>query len=215
MIEMLELDNHWHYCLKNDRIVSLVLLYWSDFINCVSTLTNPMLFVINNFFHIGQLSLLAYSWCVGAERGEGQMTQGTQSWTRALQPASLYRYVFCQLLSCCQRAQISSDTPAGSPTVNSSYHWVCDSVFGCVQETLGIPGEVVTRVCIQMESNYPTYLAPCPRHSSPEPNMSICSQNTCRLVSVFFIVPFVPVVKRAFLWHLCASACCLLSMAMP
>ena len=139
------------------------------------------------------------------------MTQGTQSWTRALEPASLYRYVFCQLLSCCQRAQISSDTPAGSPTVNSSYHCFCDSVFGCVQETLGIPGEVVTRVCIQMESNYPTYLAPCPRRSSPEPNMSICSQNTRRLVSVFSSC-LLPVVKGAFL---CASACCLLSVAMP
>lgn len=98
------------------------------------------------------------------------MTQGTQSWAETLEPARHYRGL---------------KFPVTSLLVLQSPARTIDSVMVCfgIQEMLGVPGEVVRCGCNEMESNYPTYLAPCPCHSSAGLNMSGCSQNMCRLIS--------------------------------
>lgn len=75
----------------------------------------------------------------------------------------------------CQPLQICSLSVVRVPTIPSDTRTIDELAvcFGCIQETLVISGEVVRCVCMQMESNYPTYLAPCPCHSSPPQNMSV------------------------------------------
>lgn len=76
-------------------------------------------------------------------------------------------------MNCCQRAQISTATPLlvalQSPARTVDSVTVC---FECIQEMSSLWGEVVRSVCNKIESNYPSYLAPCLHHSSAQLNMS-------------------------------------------
>lgn len=80
-VERLEGGCIWYFCLKNvmyhtqcneHRFCYYIWCDFTHFTNCISILTNIlMLFVINNFFHIGELCLLVHSWSVRGETGGG------------------------------------------------------------------------------------------------------------------------------------------------